>query len=479
MKKRIAALLVSACLLLASGCASEAGPSSLPSDSSAAVSDSAPSETPEAGTPSPSPTPAATPAPAMENVEVSALPESLTAFFNQFSGFFKSPSYSPEGNYGKEYNAQSASDGTSNILASILAEGSCVVFSEYPGVMPEQHWGGGDPVGWSYSGAYAIYDGPTVDWIARNIFNVTEDDLAALIQQGEDEQWFLRQEEADGSYTYYVPIGGIGDTFKAQEFFWAQSDGTHYRLAYHQYSTVADPSDRSQWTLEGTYYTEMEDKVLEGKHYWSMHLHTAEIPEDAQQPVEGGCSGGIDTGTWQGAYQEFVMSQQFLQEGDSRGYGDLKVISFGLYHMNEDDVPELIIYNGFNGRDLRQNYIFTYHNGQVVYCGNTLAEAYGIEGYPGLFSTVTMTGAYLEAEYVETYRDVTYLNFSSVVDNQVKTQRVSITGGTIEAGERVIICTTEDEALYAASQGTAEKYQTMTMAELESQGWDAMEALLE
>ena len=488
MLKKIFSLVLSICLLLTSGCASEVEMASLPSTSSVvSEKNSALSESPSDSSPSPSPTPENTVVPTMENIEVSTLPESLLAFFKQFSGFFRSPVFSQEGNYGKEYNAQSAADGTSNILASILSEGSCVVFSEYPGVMPEQHWNDADPVGWSYSGAYSIYDGPTVDWIATNIFNLSEEDLSALVQQGEEDQCFLKLKESDGSYTYYVPIGGIGDSFKAQEFIWAQSDGTNYHLVYNQYSTAVDPSDRSKWILEGTYYTEVEDKVIEGEHYWSMHLHTAEIPETAlQQSVKDGDSTDFeeaDESTWQGAYQDFIFSQRFLQEGDqSRGYGDLyeglAVITFSLYNMNEDNVPELIIFNGFNGRDLRQNYIFTYDNGQVVYCGNTLAEAYGTAGYPGLFSTVTMTGAYLDAEYAGTYRGVTYLNYSSVVEGEVKTERICVTGNPVDGGETNIISKTEDSALYTASQNTPEKLKTITMAELESQGWDALEALL-
>ena len=48
----------------------------------------------------------------------------------------------------------------------------------------------------------------------------------------------------------------------------------------------------------------------------------------------------------------------------------------------------------------------------------------------------------------------------------------------MDGGETNIISKTEDSALYTASQNTPEKLKTITMAELESQGWDALEALL-
>lgn len=217
--------------------------------------------------------------PAMKDIDVSKLPQSLLDFFTQFGGAYSSKTDDPTFGIPREYDADNAADGTSNIMANIVSELPCVVFNQYPVAPPETHWNDPDPVGWSTTGSFKTFDGPSTDWIATNIFNASQEDLAALVAQGEEERLFKRLENADGSYAYYIPFGGVGGTFRYQEFLCGQSDGTNYRLVYDQYITMGT-DDRSRWQLDGTYYAEMEDKVIDGKHYWSMHLHTEEIPED-------------------------------------------------------------------------------------------------------------------------------------------------------------------------------------------------------
>ena len=60
--------------------------------------------------------------------------------------------------------------------------------------------------------------------------------------------------------------------------------------------------------------------------------------------------------------------------------------------MNDDDTPELPDLHGFNGRDLRGYYVFTYDGDNVIYCGSTLTDSYIAPSYPGMFSSVGMTG---------------------------------------------------------------------------------------
>ncbi len=484
MYKKIFALLLCATLLFLSGCSGEtsSGDTQLSSEASSMATPD-PTPTPEptpTPTPTPAPTPSPTPEPVWEDMDVSALPQSLTDFFAQFSGTFSSEVNDPALGIKREYCAKTAADGTSNILARIVNEASCVVFENYPGIEPEYHWSGYDPVGWSGTGSCAIFDGPSTDWIATNIFNVSEEDLAALIEQGEAEKRFKRLEEADGSYTYYLPIGGIGGTSRRQEFLSGKSDGTNYRLVYDQYITMGS-DDRSQWQLEGTYYAEMEDKVVDGEHYWSMHLHTANIPEDmlAQQP-EPEVSETAGWSTWQGAYEDFVMNGKYLESGDSmRGYDQTFPHLFTLHDMNDDDTPELLICNGFNGRDLRAYYVFTYDSGNVVYCGSILADSYIAPSYPGVFSSVGMTGSYLDNEYIGVYVEVTYLNYYSLVDNEIVKEQVYILGKPIDGGARVYIFKTDNDDLYNASQGAAKQFKTLSKEDLEAQGWNALLNLYE
>ena len=497
MYKKILALLLCAALLLFSGCSGETSSSDAsPSSEASTTVTPEPTPTPKptpTPTPTPVPTPSPTPEPVWEDIDVSTLPQSLLDFFAQFAGVYSSNTEDPSLGIQKEYSAENAADGTSNIMAEIVAILPCVMFDRYPVTPPVDHWDDPDPVGWSTTGSFMTFDGPSVDWIATNIFNVSQEDLAVLVKQGEEEKRFKRLENADGSYTYYIQSGGIGDTFRHQEFRSGKSDGTNYRLVYDQYHTMGT-DDRSKWELEDTYYAEMEDKVIDGEHYWSMHLHTAEIPEDmvlSEPEPEAtptpfvysdtvGDTTSTSAGTWQDAYEDFVMSGKYLESGDRmRGYDQTFPHFFGLHDMNDDDTPELLICNGFNGRDLRGYYVFTYDGDNVIYCGSTLTDSYIAPSYPGMFSSVGMTGSYLENEYIGVYFEVTYLNYYSLVDNQVTKEQVYILGTPIDSDERVYIYKTDNEDLYNASQGAAKQFRTLSKEDLESQGWDALLDLYE
>ena len=186
--------------------------------------------------------------------------------------------------------------------------------------------------------------------------------------------------------------------------------------------------------------------------------------------------------SWKTAYESFIFDKKFLNEGDKdRGYGDLEsgfaVISFGLHDMNSDDTPELIIFNGFNGRDLRSNYIFTFSDEKVVYCGNTSADVYVVKDYPGMFSGVTQTGWYLDDEYSGKYAEVTILNYLSLENNTVVKDRVSVTGLPIASSNRVSIYQTSNTKLLEESRKDHSSYRTMTWTELQNVGWDNFVAL--
>lgn len=575
----------------------------------------------------------------LSQIDVTALPVSLNSFLNQFNAWYWSTPNDRGSAHGKEYDYENAADGSSNILASIVNNASCAIFALYPGQMPGYHWGEPDPMGWSELGSYAVFDGPTVDWIAENIFNVAENDLRSLWIEGERNKWFSRKSSADGGYDYLIPIGGIGDPFTRAEIVSAQFDGQKYYIIYDIYSDFY--GDAIGGELRGSYSAVMEYKNIDGKNYWSLYRHTSDIPEQSlNEPAPGlfseipsgyifasgvgawdtwieidsdgsfagtyhdmdagwagdgfdgteeysvfsgkfvnptkindytytfelefltydgtigdefistpygdgyrlrqifteayGVAGGttfyvytpgapisrlpqsfvnwigmpmpnyIDGQTklpiyglynvdeecgffaantynnWHTAYKDFVLTQKFLGYGD-RGYGDLygqyDAVDFALYDMNDDDTPELIIFNGFNGRDLRQNYIFSFDGSAVRYCGNTLAEAYCVADYPGLFSTVYMSGYYLDDEYIDTYSGVTYLNYSYLSEYEIKTERVRITGEKPASGSNDIIYQTTDRALYNASQRAPYSYFCMTLSEIEEQGWDVFESL--
>lgn len=182
--------------------------------------------------------------------------------------------------------------------------------------------------------------------------------------------------------------------------------------------------------------------------------------------------------SWSEAYEDFVLKHLFLDDGDrERGYGDLyggfANVSFGLHDMDGNGTLELLIFNGFNGRDLRADYVFSYDGAEVRYCGNILSEFYYVPDYPGIFSSVFMSGYYLDDEYPDQYSGVTYLNHSILEEYSVVTDRVEITGDSLDESGKTVIFRTDDRELYNASRKTPCRVQFMTLAEIEEQGWEA------
>ena len=179
---------------------------------------------------------------------------------------------------------------------------------------------------------------------------------------------------------------------------------------------------------------------------------------------------------WSVAYRDFVLNRTFLMAGDpDRGYGDLEngaaVITFALNDMDSDGTPELLIFNGFNGRDLQANYVFTYTGRGVAYCGSTRAGVYMVADYPGLFSSLTASGAYLEDQYADKYSEITYLDYYALYGTEIRSTSVAVTGLPLSSANSSVISRTPNAVLYAASQRSAFYLSSMTWQELNVQGW--------
>ncbi len=181
---------------------------------------------------------------------------------------------------------------------------------------------------------------------------------------------------------------------------------------------------------------------------------------------------------WSGAYHSFVTEKQFLESGDpSLGYSDLDAkysdVRFALRDINNDNTPELLICNGFNGRDLRAEYVFTFSGGRVIYCGKTSADTYAVKGYPGLFTGVMQSGWYLDPIYQERYLDVTILSHITLNNNMLERERVSLTGTLPDTWEKETIYQTDNAELLAASQKEPYNYPSLSWSELTDLGWDS------
>ncbi len=210
-------------------------------------------------------------------VDAATLPDSLNAFLKQFIDW-----YGTGGNYASDsyYDCEHAADGSSNIMAGIVncVTPSIVDFSLYPGVMPEEHMSMDD---W-----YVVYDGPTADWVAKNIFNVPDGDLDTLVRQAEEQGWFRLDGMDDGSYQYISPIiGGIGDTGTEVRLSSAEFDGEKYYVVYDLYQVWFTTDGKDEYL--SSYYAELEYKDIDGQSYWSMYRNSKDIPPEAKASADG------------------------------------------------------------------------------------------------------------------------------------------------------------------------------------------------
>lgn len=212
-------------------------------------------------------------------VDAAALPASLNMFLRQFTDWYWDAAGTWQDGFAMEYDSEHAADGSSNILASIVnrVTPSCVDFSLYPGVMPEEYWQA-DPRGWSVNNWYMLYDGPTVDWVAKNIFNITDEEISALLAQGEEQRLFYREDTPDGGYRYYAPIaGGVGDPMSEVRLTSAEFDGQRYFVTY-DVCFAAPGAETSAEERPRSYYAELEYKTIDGADYWSLYRNTSDIP---------------------------------------------------------------------------------------------------------------------------------------------------------------------------------------------------------
>ncbi|MBQ5995559.1 MAG: leucine-rich repeat protein [Clostridia bacterium] len=183
--------------------------------------------------------------------------------------------------------------------------------------------------------------------------------------------------------------------------------------------------------------------------------------------------GGMFFNNWKDAYKSFILSKKFLNYGDAQlGYGDLQDISFALLDFNADSIPELVIYNGFNGRNLASNYIFTYDRRVVCYCGTTMASAYTVKNYPGMFASVWLSGSYLDGENYKKYDEMTYLDYYSLSSGKVKKTQVLVTAKPKGSSSQTTVFKTADSALYSASQRQQVYYTAMHYKDI-SASWSS------
>lgn len=187
------------------------------------------------------------------------------------------------------------------------------------------------------------------------------------------------------------------------------------------------------------------------------------------------------------AYRDFVLDQAFMNMGNpkldyeeyAKEYG---YIGFSLYDMDGDNEPELLIYNGYS-HEMSANYVFTYKNGEITYCGNTSPSGYSVENYQGLFSSNHYVAYHAEpylytyygSKATDQYDEVEFLNYFTLDGIELVKEKVYDKGYIRGSDEWEFLYMTDDEGLYAASQNTHKKFPSMSWKEITEteDGWNA------
>lgn len=153
-----------------------------------------------------------------------------------------------------------------------------------------------DPKGWGEDGAYDLYgsygkyDIEKVNWVAENVFNLSEETIAAMQKKGETDRMFYLQDDSyicvDGWPTGAYDGGALeitGVKTDGQKFCIEYDFGiADYGYDYENFEELAGdyentPVDRNEEYT--TYYAVVEPKLIDGKHYWSIYYNRTSMPD--------------------------------------------------------------------------------------------------------------------------------------------------------------------------------------------------------
>ena len=188
-------------------------------------------------------------------ISVGELPDSLTVFLSRFTDWYE----------GEQYDCEDPEGCV--LLMSLIGNGSCVDWSQYPQAQRSDHWqdGTSDPRGWCErtGGCYIVYDKQAVDDVAEKVFNLSRDRIAEQVKYGEANEYFY----AEGG-SYYITADGVGDPHTVYELTSASYDGRRYYVTYNCFFDTGDSDERE---LLGKYSAVLELKKDGGREYWSLY----------------------------------------------------------------------------------------------------------------------------------------------------------------------------------------------------------------
>ena len=192
------------------------------------------------------------------------LKEMLTYFaFNARSYDYATEKYSNEFNSGK-------SAALMDTLLSVTPGYSSANWNLYPVAMPPRYMGDtskSDPRG-LMNHYFVKYPESDVNWIAKNIFNLTQKQLNAYKNSHMADSADLYYE--DGAY--YHMTGGVGGPFPTTvKITKAWKAGSYYYIKYKM-----DYGTANQIFTHDLYYNyaTLKLKTINGKKYWSLYAHS-------------------------------------------------------------------------------------------------------------------------------------------------------------------------------------------------------------
>ena len=182
---------------------------------------------------------------------------------------------------GPDYYFDCMRTDTEKMMMSVMWNVPCVNYDVYPGeAHPDMNWSGEmDPRGWAESAgtlSFYAYDADKVDWIMRNIFNYSQEEIDAAVElagtQTEEGPYgpLPRFYLEDGKY-YYI-TGGLGwETEYDISIDSLEWDGQYYDVVY----TVSE-NIMGEEQPPFTCTAKMQYKEVDGEYYWSMFKNQKE-----------------------------------------------------------------------------------------------------------------------------------------------------------------------------------------------------------
>lgn len=186
---------------------------------------------------------------APESIEA---PEELKDFLNNFVLHY----YDSNGHH---YDSTTVgSSGEKNLLQSIISMPPCINNETY-GLTPTQD-----------ANHNMVFDGAKVDWIAKNIFNITDEQIEQCYNDMKHE-YYWREDTADG-HNYVTKGLAKGSPFQRIAVKKLEKNGELYKAHIALYDI--DPSNNDSEIFNSAYDATVQLKEIDGGSYWSIYSLT-------------------------------------------------------------------------------------------------------------------------------------------------------------------------------------------------------------